>query len=511
MIFITILVAGQAILPSRIDLNSSILTSKNRSQLNGPKENQTSSFSEKVLEPETNEHEDSSPSAKRVKLDEGLSNTVSNLSKDTCNNFPPNFLRSDQPLPPPMTSTSHPLQFEYWAVRKATLIPDNQYNQAMEAVSSLKTILSNLVPNIKVRLFGNWNLKLKFPAKQQDLLVFAYTPNDMSADLCDKLRKLPVFKQYLKRISFNLIKKVGSSEDDGILHMKYSPTNLKVSFLTPKIPGSLMEFQVCRMLEYLCQFDPRCHALITLATYWVTINSIDLSAKATHPKNPLELPQHYTIQWLVIFFMSQGNYIPSPRQVQKESFSKDLTMTDEISGTIIGFSWNPNYVNFWRKNKEDANLLHDARRDYCVSVDERSEEFLLSLLKLFHKFLHFCQSTLGNYKNLILNTADGVLIEIDDLYNTDLCRWKKVVKTKDIIDLKNAVEKETREKGKCEMYMTHPFVVSQKIALSDDIKEKLRMFRWADGKMDAFLIRMKRHGVQAALANGRTLKSILSQ
>lgn len=90
-------------------------------------------------------------------------------------------------------------------------------------------------------------------------------------------------------------------------------TFVRITKVSPKNNGCIAEVQVCQLMEYLCWFDPRCQFLITFVSYWVTLNGVDVNIAGTGDQGALS--SQYTIQWLVLFFLSNKNYIPTVREV----------------------------------------------------------------------------------------------------------------------------------------------------------------------------------------------------
>ncbi len=475
--------SGQAILPSQKPANSTTLTTNRRETAASnyrlqPNIIQGSSITKvKVVEPlDLETHRPS----KRLKLDN--SGGPINLTNEdsTGGSTLPILLSTNQPTFP-MTPASHPLHFQYWTIRKAMLIPDSPFTQAMQAVKSLQKIISNLDPKIQLILLRHWYLKLKFPVApkkvfQNEVMLYAYQPGEDSISVYTKLR------EYLSTTNEF---KLGKSSDKDTIKLVQVSTNVPLTVETPKRKGCLMEAQLCRLLKYLCEFDPRCHPLITLACCWFSGTLRDLSGKY-NPKNPLDLPPHYTIQWLVIFFLSQGKYIPAPAEILNRN--PDKSVIDDVTGTIIGFRCDPNYVKEWRSRNTS---------DVTPACEESSEEFILSVLQLFQKLVNFCVCKVSDPFRWILNTYNGVVIDVQTLYTCmDVPCWRKAMKNSDVYTLRTAFK---RVKVNCKLYMTHPILLSHKFALPEYIQRRLREGTRVGRKLNVLFNNLKSQGVEQAL------------
>lgn len=404
---------------------------------------------------------------KKLKLD-----TVRQTDRGSSLIKPLSVLNCDKPPPPPLTPTTHPLQFQFWSIRKAMLIPDLQYQQAMEAVTSLKSLLSQLSPELEVSLFGNWYLKLKYP-EEGDLQVYVHRPSDKNPrSLYMELKKFLNQKLITTGKKFRILR--GKPKHG--FKLVHLPTKVNITIVTPNEKGCLMEVQVCRLIEYLCQFDPRCHSLITLVCYWMNLNSIKITGESD-PQNPLELPPHYTVYWLVLFYMIHAGYIPTPREILNRN--PDNSLKDPVTGANIGFYCDSAYVKLWRS----AQVFSRG----TIPDDEFSHEYISGLLKLFHIFLEFIKNSFVDLWSLslsIFNTYDGLrATNFTELNVISPCgsfikraSWINNVTTEEIADLKQAIGKfgVGREGG---FYMTHPFLFSHKLSLRQDMNifvDKLR-------------------------------------
>lgn len=410
---------------------------------------------------------------------------------------PLSVLSSDKLPPSPMTRTTHPLQFQFWSIRKAMLIPDLQYQHAMEAVTSLKTLLSQLSPELEVFQFGNRYLKLKYPDKG-NLTVYVHKP-------LAKLRKLLSLQDTHISNKFILLKTPKKT-----LKVKHVDTNVKINIVTNTKKGCRMEMQVCRLIEYMCQFDPRCHTLITLVCYWVKINSIQIGGE-TDPENPLGLPPHYTVYWLVLFYMIRKGFIPSPREILKNC--QDNSVRDLVTGANIGFKCDPSYVNLWRSKQK---LMRSSIPD-----DDFSNEFILDMLSLFRNFLEFCRRTLLDQARscrvnlLILNTHDGLQATASsELNNILLSRirqeiWINSGVTTENMDELLAAVKMRGEASPCGLHITHPFLFGEKLSFNEDFnfrvmyKTMIRITNFIDKKIGKF-------GVQDSLEKAGGLEKLLT-
>ncbi len=224
----------------------------------------------------------------------------------------------------------------------------------------------------------------------------------------------------------------------------------------------VMECQVNCLFNYLCRFDPRSNSLINLVNYWANLNAIDICGKGD-PENLLELPSHYTVKWLVMFFLCYKKYVPTVREIIERSPDTNL-LIDEVTGTSIGFHSDPTFVEAWKYEKGTSEGLKD----------ELSEMFIISLLQLLGKFFWFCGSCLGGKTEKVASIPNAKLISIGKLLDPSIVPYKVKgvykIKAEDVDKLRNAVEKEKLAEDFCGFYMTHPFLFSDKICFAKNIR-----------------------------------------
>lgn len=430
------------------------------------------------------------------------------------------YLRSTQRPPSPMTRASHPLQFEYWAVRQATLIPDNLYDQGMEAITSLKNILSLLYFKLEVTMFRNWNLKLmdttttSIPEEEEELLVFVYKADSLSDPNLNLAldKKMRVF---LAEQDDQITKEFTVLENGpDKLQVKHVSTNVKITVVTPKSKRCLQEVQICRLMEYICRFDPRCHGVITLACYWVGLNDIkicDEDDEEVDKQSSNRLHAKYTVPWLVIFFMSKIKLIPTVREILERNPDKFVGEEE-----YKGYRGNQRFVEEWRGRKKEGEGLDGGWED------EKSEEFILEVLRIFRGFLGFCEMDLAKARNdLILSVNDGLIIDgMGSLAVMKAQRDQKVrMRTKEVIAVERAQEeiKLERERsggggeGDQRIYvMIHPFLWDWRFNLSKDLESSLQATEVVTWKMDGFLGEVKREGGSSALFGYESLEKVLT-
>jgi len=163
-------------------------------------------------------------------------------------------------------------------------------------------------------------------------------------------------------------------------------------------PIVLPEVQACRLVTYLCSFDPRVKPLLTLIRYWAEVNEIRLAKPNSgrfHPPDPAAL------DWLVIFFLChRKKMLPTPRQVQARTHAKLF-----MGGFDIGFSDDSNFVQqFNQKPYIESNEVVGALNIFNLAV------------QFFRFYVSFGDREVKKKekkKRVVLNMRDGEVIPME--------------------------------------------------------------------------------------------------
>jgi len=150
----------------------------------------------------------------------------------------------------------------------------------------------------------------------------------------------------------------------------------------------LPEVQACRLVQYLCSFDPRVKPLLTVIRYWAEVNDIRLAKPGGGRFNP---PDTAVLDWLVIFFLChKKKMIPTPRQVQERPHRKLL-----VNDIDIGFCADPSFV-------------QEFKQDPCMEVGGAVAQ-AFNIFNLAKQFFEFY----SHNKKLVLNMMDGEIIPME--------------------------------------------------------------------------------------------------
>lgn len=409
------------------------------------------------------------------------------------------------------------LRHQSWLIHQFVTIADSKNQDCVQIVDSLRKLLQNRCFSNRVTIFRNWHLNLRHPVncnEEEELLIFAYSTRE-------PLEFPTSYTQIPSRIVLELF---GASNENGFeLLSKHYVVGCKLKYKNSSIPIRLFtysetmgEAQVCRLMKYLCLFDPRCHPLLILTHYWIFINNVKFSTKEDPAHAHLSLQEPLNFQWLVIHFMCYRKYIPTVREIQNRPHE---ILSDRLNRTDIGFFADLKYVKEWR-------LLKNGPKEdwgYCT------EGFVLNVIKLFQDFLEFCGVFL-NSGNFILNTKDGEVIEIENFLTSEPGNgWTTKMSEKELTLLKalhnptkastsridHPTKKSTNQHyatdlARWKLYMTHPFVFNWRFAIPHDIRKVLKIADMTASKLKTYINLRKSGGDQVATQMYGTLQNVLT-
>jgi len=153
----------------------------------------------------------------------------------------------------------------------------------------------------------------------------------------------------------------------------------------------LPEVQACRLISYLCSFDPRVKPLLTVIRYWAKVNDIRLAKPSSGRHHP---PDPAALDWLVIFFLCyKKKMVPTPRQVVDQPHAKLMLENFDI-GFSTGSKFAQEFSQYEEEEGEDVRVFN-----------------IFSLAKQLFKFYSH-ELGLGE-KKLVLNMKDGEIIPME--------------------------------------------------------------------------------------------------
>ncbi|MES2287673.1 MAG: hypothetical protein V4547_18400 [Bacteroidota bacterium] len=108
----------------------------------------------------------------------------------------------------------------------------------------------------------------------------------------------------------------------------------------------IVEAQLCRLVEYFCEFDPRLLPVLTMARYWSIVNDVKFGQDKVPPKTMHQcLPEPYCLDWLIVTFFIHTNYLPTVRSILERPHRQ---LIERGTITDVGFSADPEYSREWK-------------------------------------------------------------------------------------------------------------------------------------------------------------------
>jgi len=196
------------------------------------------------------------------------------------------------------------------------------------------------------------------------------------------------FKKQLSEFSPT---RLGGAIDGGNPYI-HQTTNFRFHFIS--FPLTIVETQLCSLVQYLCNFDNRVKPLFTLLHFWAKSNNVRIAEKnISVPAAIYNCPEPIAFEWLIILFLSHEQVIPTVRQVLEQPHTPLL-----IHKTDVGFSKDPEFPKKWKEQNGDN------------QEDVTSDKFILEVAKLAKNFFQFYSTKLGDSDKWLLNPKDGIVL-----------------------------------------------------------------------------------------------------
>lgn len=194
-------------------------------------------------------------------------------------------------------------------------------------------------------------------------------------------------------------------ENFGIEYL-HVPTGLK--FRVINSPLLLHEVQTCRLIQYLCEFDPIVLPLLGLLNYWANVNSLMVgNFRVTNRSNPFDSPFPASLNWLVLLFLMKKKVIPSARKILSKPHKRII-----CRGKDLGFSDDPCYPKTWSGlTMKPLQLPEQIARLRCTDdIELYSLPRIVRMLQIVRDFFSFYRTNIrqiGFNQGIIFNPKDG--------------------------------------------------------------------------------------------------------
>ncbi|ODM90849.1 Poly(A) RNA polymerase cid13 [Orchesella cincta] len=383
---------------------------------------------------------------------------------------------------------TQPLHNYYSSICQLIEIPDDEHKTALELLESLGTVFAQQFPRNQLICFRNWYLKLQNTSPSNELIIFLdqkgmydTLATNEAACVAIRLNNLPSVKNEIlhtfstspevRRLGIVLTKKYPFHLSDDAIQFHCGTNGLTFS-LVPQ-PFLLPEIQTCRLVWYLCSFDPRVKPLLTVIRYWAKVNEVRLGK----PGVPVfsHAPDPAALDWLVIFFLCHRmRILPSPREITERPHSKIL-----IQGVDIGFAQDSSYA-----QQFSSRYLQPDKELHAFNVFWLAKK----MFQFYSKELH-----LGTRK-FVLNARDGEVITMREF----LC-VKTMLKTKLSHDERISARKEIlNERIIPNLVLLHPSITvmgSHSVTrLLHKVGEILSSFGGPEVRVNKQLVQVKKAG-----------------
>ncbi|ODM91436.1 Poly(A) RNA polymerase cid13, partial [Orchesella cincta] len=381
---------------------------------------------------------------------------TSNLSSHEANNSGKDEESIPIVLQSGETESAQSLMAQFKAICQAMEIPDDEYETALQLTEELqKQLRFKYFAGCKLIWFRNWFLKLQNTSSLNELVFFldekGMFENGSNDDTKSDLEHCPPLKtgtvnHVLLSHSRNLGLRKLTKQICPTLYADKTRLSFqcrKYDFLFSVVKNSsivLPELQTCRLLSYLCSFDPRVKPLLTVIRYWAKVNEIRLAKPGITPV--CRAPDPAALDWLVIFFLCyKKKILPSSREITERPHAKLI-----FQNVDIGFA-------------EDA----DFAQQFSSRYDEQNEKVhALNIFNLAEQFFNFYGADiLPGKRKFVFNMKDGEMIPMEAFV------WKiSKIKTK-----LRSREIKTARKGKKtnppNVIFIHPLYIQHGFAFCD--------------------------------------------
>lgn len=211
---------------------------------------------------------------------------------------------------------------------------------------------------------------------------------------------------------------INPNEESFGVEFLHVPTSLKFRVISN--PLLLHEVQTCRLIEYLCEFDPIVLPLLGLINYWSNVNSLMFgNLRVTNPSNPTVSPFPASLNWLVLLFLMKKKVIPYTRKILSEPHKKII-----CRGKDLGFSNHPSYPKTWSGLTMNTLQLPEqiARLRNTDDIELYSLPRIVRMLQIVRDFFSFYRANIrkiGFKQGIIFNPKDGNILTKAEVMNTN--------------------------------------------------------------------------------------------
>lgn len=228
-----------------------------------------------------------------------------------------------------------------------------------------------------------------------------------------------VFSDIEKISKHEFKKSIDPNEESFGVELLHKSTGLK--FRVINSPLLLYEVQTCRLIEYLCEFDPVVLPLLGLLNYWANVNSLMFgNLRVTNPSNPFVTPFPASLNWFVLLFLMEKKVIPSTREILSKPHKKIIWQ-----GKDLGFSDDSRYPKAWSSLSARPLSLSEqiARLRNSDDVELYSIPKILRMLHILKDFFSFYRTKVlatGFQQGIIFNPKGGYILTRSDIMNKKL-------------------------------------------------------------------------------------------
>ncbi|CAL8124433.1 unnamed protein product [Orchesella dallaii] len=328
-------------------------------------------------------------------------------------------------------------------IRREVEIPDDQYNMALDIIKKLEHIFKPRLPRCKLYMMRHWYVKMKNNGSNH-LILFVDDIDEFSGNQrTNEIRRVRSVE--LKEILLTTDSQtklpcthIGTDIEGKIEGFYNQQTGMKF-FITAN-PFLIAETQGCRLLRYMCTYDPRAVPFFTLINFWARINAVKFADDVN--RNRFSVPEPAALEWLLMFFLSHTGVLPSPREVQERPHTPTF-----FDNRDIGFSPDAEFRKNWKSSSSST-------------YSYESVEFVLEILKLAQSFFLFYYNL--KTRAVVLNTRDGELIPKESL----IVKGKSKLTDDEILYLHKLIVLSNERILRGQLVLLHPLCFVKEFSLS---------------------------------------------
>ncbi|CAL8120356.1 unnamed protein product [Orchesella dallaii] len=344
-----------------------------------------------------------------VHKEKGTSNVIQSNTKPQLSE--PSLIAKAKETPKPLNKSDSISLLQFFnALSYEVTMPTKTWDALVEFRKALSVIFSSCeYPECKLVLFRNRYLKLYDEGLEANAFLFLDHPglytivNGTRQALIPKLLEIQRFivrvqnnaqySEQMKQLLVATMKKVpspaiGTRLEHQVFAYKGTDFHIATRCFLP-------ELQACRLVEYLSTTDPRVIPVMKVIYYWAKVNGIRLGKVS--PDEVGVAPDPALLEWLVIFFLSEKQIIPTLSEVCGSKVDEGLF----FDGVDIGFKGDP----------ENAWELWDRYED------GEGEQHVLNVLELARDFFQYWSDfgLKAEKKPVVINLRNGHVFLKDEV------------------------------------------------------------------------------------------------